>query len=203
MYIHTYILYIYIHIHTHTKPCLCLSLCRRPRVRRDTLCLSLCRRPRVRRDALCLILCRRPRRTYNAVRIGLRISGDLLCPPGTLCVCVCCCCCVLYMDIYSLRMCSLCLQVIQPLVLSMSDRSSWRAINRVVLYRVLFVECVLYTCRTTSASATSTKVGRSAGRSAHVRCNSAHSASGHSPGRVSRSPPQTRSATASVEAIKP
>ncbi len=60
---------------------------------------EVCSRPRVSgrlRDALCLSLCLRPRRTYNAVCIGLRISGDLLCPPGTLCVRVCCCCCVLY-----------------------------------------------------------------------------------------------------------
>ena len=54
-----------------------------------------------------------------------------------------------------------------------------------------------FTRRTTSAPATSTKVGRSAGRSAHMRCSSAHSVSGHLPGRFSSSPPQTRSSTAS------
>ena len=145
-----------------------------------------------------------------AARAALIMRSALACASAVICsarqapcVCVCAAAAVFSLYICSLHMCSLCLQVIQPLVLSMSDRSSWRAINRVVLYHVLFVECVLYTCRTTSASATSTKVGRSAGRSAHVRCNSAHSASGHSPGRVSRSPPQTRSATASLEAIKP
>ena len=48
------------------------------------LCLSLCRSPRARRDALSLGLCSalrvRTRRSCNAICIGLRICGDLLCP---------------------------------------------------------------------------------------------------------------------------
>jgi hypothetical protein len=67
--------------------------------------------------------------------------------------------------------------------------------SSVVLLSALASEPALL--RTTIASATSTKVGRSAGRSAHMRCSSAHSVSGHLPGRFSSSPPQTRSLTAS------
>jgi hypothetical protein len=68
---------------------------------------EVCRRPRVSRDALCLSLCRRPRCTCNTICIGLHISGDLLCPPGTLCVCVCRCCCVLYSSVLYIYVLSL------------------------------------------------------------------------------------------------